>query len=131
MKKLLLLSLLILSFSCEKDETFSEVLPIDNEVPDTQSISDIVNSLGDATIGLDIYLNSRDVNDRSCVNCHLSPTGIDIVQFGKTNIILQDSIVVKRATDHVSLTESYHIAAYLKSLNPCSPGLRSPSLIKL
>ena len=117
MKKLLLLSLLIFSFSCDKDETFSEVLPIDNDVPDTQSISDIVNSLGDATIGLDIYLNSRDVNDRSCVNCHLSPTGIDIVQFGKTNIILQDSIVVKRATDHVSLTESYHIAAYLKSLN--------------
>jgi hypothetical protein len=117
MKKIFLLVLLIFLFSCEKDETYIEDSPIDNEVLDAQSISDQVNSLGDATIGLDIYLNSRDVNDRSCVNCHLSPTGIDIVQFGKTNINLQDSIVVKRATDHVSLTESYHIAAYLKSLN--------------
>ncbi len=60
---------------------------------------------------------------RSCVNCHLSPSGFDLVFFGKSNAGEQDSIIIQRAVfdpntghGHVSLEDAYHIAAYLRSL---------------
>ena len=115
MKKLLTLLVIVSLFSCEKEEIYIEVPPIDVEI--SNNISDSVDLYGDSSLGLDIYLNSKDSDGRSCISCHLSPTGIDIVQFGKIDITQQDSIVVKRATGHITLEESYHIAAYLKTLN--------------
>lgn len=112
MKKLLLPLIVLSLFSCEKEEIYIE--PVQ---PTYKSISDSVDEYGDSDLGLDIYLNSKDINGRSCVNCHLSPTGVDIVQFGKISIKEQDSIVVTRAMTHISKEESYHIAAYLKTLN--------------
>ena len=99
--------------------------PIQLNINNTKSInavfqkitSILVDKYGIESKGLQLYLNKKDVNGRACVNCHLSPTGADIVQFGKSSIRLQDSIVVKRATEHVSLEDAYHIAAYLKKLN--------------
>lgn len=115
MKKLILLIFVLTVMSCEKDEIYIEVPPVDVSISD--NISDSVDLYGDSSLGLNIYLNSKDSDGRSCVSCHLSPTGIDIVQFGKIDIRQQDSIVVKRATGHITLEESYHIAAYLKTLN--------------
>lgn len=115
MKKLILLVFVLTVMSCEKDEIYIEVPPVDIEI--SNNISDSVDLYGDSSLGLNLYLNSKDSDGRSCVSCHLSPTGIDIVQFGKTDIRQQDSIVVKRATGHITLEESYHIAAYLKTLN--------------
>ena len=115
MKKLILLIFVLTVISCEKDEIYIEVSSVDVEIPN--NISDSVDLYGDSSLGLNIYLNSKDSDGRSCVSCHLSPTGIDIVQFGKIDIRQQDSIVVKRATGHITLEESYHIAAYLKTLN--------------
>jgi hypothetical protein len=115
MKKLILLVFVLTVMSCEKDEIYIEVPPVDVEI--SNNISDSVDLYGDSSLGLNIYLNSKDSDGRSCVSCHLSPTGIDIVQFGKIDIRQQDSIVVKRATGHITLEESYHIAAYLKTLN--------------
>jgi hypothetical protein len=115
MKKLILLVFVLTVMSCEKDEIYVEVPPVDIEI--SNNISDSVDLYGDSSLGLNLYLNSKDSDGRSCVSCHLSPTGIDIVQFGKIDIRQQDSIVVKRATGHITLEESYHIAAYLKTLN--------------
>ncbi len=115
MKKIILLIFVLTVMSCEKDEIYIEVPPVGVEI--FNNISDSVNLYGDSSLGLNIYLNSKDSDGRSCVSCHLSPTGIDIVQFGKIDIRQQDSIVVKRATGHITLEESYHIAAYLKTLN--------------
>ena len=115
MKKLILLVFVLTVMSCEKDEIYIEVPPVDIEI--SNNISDSVDLYGDSSLGLNLYLNSKDSDGRSCVSCHLSPTGIDIVQFGKIDIRQQDSIVVKRATGHITLEESYHIAAYLKTLN--------------
>ena len=115
MKKLILLVFVLTVMSCEKDEIYIEVPPVDVEI--SNNISDSVDLYGDSSLGLNLYLNSKDSDGRSCVSCHLSPTGIDIVQFGKIDIRQQDSIVVKRATGHITLEESYHIAAYLKTLN--------------
>ena len=114
MKKLILLVFVLTVMSCEKDEIYIEVPPVDIEI--SNNISDSVDLYGDSSLGLNLYLNSKDSDGRSCVSCHLSPTGIDIVQFGKIDIRQQDSIVVKRATGHITLEESYHIAAYLKTL---------------
>ena len=115
MKKLILLVFVLTVMSCEKDEIYIEVPQVDIEI--SNNISDSVDLYGDSSLGLNLYLNSKDSDGRSCVSCHLSPTGIDIVQFGKIDIRQQDSIVVKRATGHITLEESYHIAAYLKTLN--------------
>jgi len=115
MKKLILLVFVLTVMSCEKDEIYIEVPPVDVVI--SNDISDSVDLYGDSSLGLNIYLNSKDSDGRSCISCHLSPTGIDIVQFGKIDIRQQDSIVVKRATGHITLEESYHIAAYLKTLN--------------
>ena len=115
MKKLILLVFVLTVMSCEKDEIYIEVPPVDIEI--SNNISDSVDLYGDSSLGLNLYLNSKDSDGRSCVSCHLSPTGIDIVQLGKIDIRQQDSIVVKRATGHITLEESYHIAAYLKTLN--------------
>ena len=115
MKKLILLVFVLTVMSCENDEIYIEVPPVDIEI--SNNISDSVDLYGDSSLGLNLYLNSKDSDGRSCVSCHLSPTGIDIVQFGKIDIRQQDSIVVKRATGHITLEESYHIAAYLKTLN--------------
>jgi len=115
MKKLILLVFVLTVMSCEKDEIYIEVPPVDIEI--SNNISDSVDLYGDSSLGLNLYLNSKDSDGRSCVSCHLSPTGIDIVQFGKIDIRQQESIVVKRATGHITLEESYHIAAYLKTLN--------------
>ena len=125
MKKLILLVFVLTVMSCEKDEIYIEVPPVDIEI--SNNISDSVDLYGDSSLGLNLYLNSKDSDGRSCVSCHLSPTGIDIVQFGKIDIRQQDSIVVKRATGHITLEESYHIAAYLKTLNaqPNNNGLLS------
>ena len=99
------------------------------------SISDSVDMFGESSKGLDIYLNTTDVNGRSCVNCHLSPTGMDIVRFGKISPMSQDSIVVTRAMGHISTEDSYHVAAYIRKLknelniipNGNSPVLEEPS----
>ena len=115
MKKLILLVFVLTVMSCEKDEIYIEVPPVDVVI--SNDISDSVDLYGDSSLGLNLYLNSKDSDGRSCISCHLSPTGIDIVQFGKIDIRQQDSIVVKRATGHITLEESYHIAAYLKTLN--------------
>jgi hypothetical protein len=57
------------------------------------------------------------------VNCHIAPNGFDLVHFGRSNQRLQDSIIVSRALldhssgiGHISLEESFHVAAYLKRL---------------
>ena len=115
MKKLCLLVFVLTVMSCEKEEIYDKVPSVD--VENFKNISDAVDLYGDSSLGLDMYLNSKDSNGRSCISCHLSPTGIDIVQFGKIDIRLQDSIVIKRAAEHITLEESYHIAAYLKTLN--------------
>lgn len=104
--------------SCEK-ETLLPIEPVnqDTEGPEQSDyISDSVSIHGDASMGLSIYLNSLDVNGRACVNCHLSPTGVDIAQFGKVNQKSQDSIIVKRAMEHITKEEAYHIAAYIRQL---------------
>ena len=85
--------------------------------------SDSITQYGSAALGLDLYLNQPDLNGRSCVNCHLSPTGFDLVFFGKSDTRAQDSIIIQRAVfdpqtghGHVSVEDAYHIAAYLRSL---------------
>ena len=85
--------------------------------------SDSVTQYGSAALGLDLYLGQPDLSGRSCVNCHLSPTGFDLVFFGKSGTRAQDSIIIQRAVfdpqtghGHVSVEDAYHIAAYLRSL---------------
>lgn len=85
--------------------------------------SDSISQYGSSALGLDLYLDQPDLNGRSCVNCHLSPTGFDLVFFGKSNSRAQDSIIIQRAVfdpqtghGHVSIEDAYHIAAYLRSL---------------
>lgn len=85
--------------------------------------SDSITQYGSAALGLDLYLDQPDLNGRSCVNCHLSPTGFDLVFFGKSDTRAQDSIIIQRAVfdpqtghGHVSVEDAYHIAAYLRSL---------------
>lgn len=85
--------------------------------------SDSITQYGSAALGLDLYLDRPDLNGRSCVNCHLSPTGFDLVFFGKSDTRAQDSIIIQRAVfdpqtghGHVSVEDAYHIAAYLRSL---------------
>ena len=102
--------------SCNKTPT--QITPI------TQvNWSDSVTQYGSSALGLDLYLDQPDLNGRSCVNCHLSPTGFDLVFFGKSNTRAQDSIIIQRAVfdpqtghGHVSIEDAYHIAAYLRSL---------------
>lgn len=119
MKKFLLITLVVFFASCEKEDILEPIDPVQpvTTVAQSDNVSDSVDTYGDASKGLDIYLNSLDVNGRACVNCHLSPTGIDIAQFGKVTIKEQDSIVMHRAMGHISKEEAYHIAAYIKSLN--------------
>lgn len=85
--------------------------------------SDSITLYGSASLGLDLYLDQPELNGLSCVNCHLSPSGFDLVFFGKSNASEQDSIIIQRAVfdlntghGHVSLEDAYHIAAYLRSL---------------
>ena len=85
--------------------------------------SDSITLYGSASLGLDLYLNQPDLDGRSCLNCHLSPTGFDLVFFGKSEPRNQDSIIVQRAVfdaqtghGHVSLDDAYHVAAYLRSI---------------
>ena len=115
LKNLIFLILILSILSCEKEEIYIEIPPVDVSISD--NISDLIDLYGDSSLGLDIYLKTTDVNGRACVNCHLSPTGVDIVQFGKINLKSQDSIVIKRAVEHISLEDAYHIAAYLRTLN--------------
>lgn len=122
MKKLLTLLVIVSLFSCEKEDIFEPTpLPTQETVAQSDDVSDSVDIYGDPSKGLDLYLgrntNGLDMNGRACVNCHLSPTGVDIAQFGKINIKSQDSIVMHRAMGHISKEDSYHIAAYIKSLN--------------
>lgn len=118
MKKMLYLMVVVLMFSCEEETLF----PIDPVNPNTQGpaqsddISDSVTIHGDASLGLSIYRNSLDMDGRACINCHLSPTGIDIAQFGMANQKSQDSIIVHRGMQHISKEETYHIAAYIRQL---------------
>lgn len=95
--------------------------PVITGIAQSPFVSDSVDSFGDPTKGLDLYLGKTpdglDQNGRACVNCHLSPTGIDIVQFGRINERSQDSIVMLRGMEHLGQDQVYHIAAYLKSLN--------------
>ncbi len=117
MNKAILLPLLsFLVMACQKTPA-----PID---PTPQvNWSDSITLYGSASLGLDLYLDQPDLNGRSCVNCHLSPSGFDLVFFGKSNAGEQDSIIIQRAVfdpntghGHVSLEDAYHIAAYLRSL---------------
>ena len=85
--------------------------------------TDSITKYGQADLGLDLYLNQPDLNGRSCVNCHLSPTGLDLVFFGKSNPQAQDSIVIQRTVfdpqtghGHLSVEDAYHIASYLRSV---------------
>ena len=85
--------------------------------------TNMVEENGNPDLGLDIYLNRLDPNGRACVNCHIAPNGFDLVHFGRSNQRLQDSIIVSRALldhssgiGHISLEESFHVAAYLKRL---------------
>jgi len=106
----------LLLLSCQKNPP-----PVD---PTPQvDWSDSITQYGSAALGLDLYLNQPDLNGRSCVNCHLSPTGFDLVFFGKSDTRVQDSIIIQRAVfdpqtghGHVSIEDAYHIAAYLRSL---------------
>jgi len=123
MKRLLQILLVLTIVSCQKEDIYEPIDPIvpSTTVAQSDNITDSVDTHGDASKGLALYLgdnpNGIDMNGRACVNCHLSPTGVDIVQFGKINIKSQDSIVVHRAMDHISKEDAYHIAAYLKTLN--------------
>jgi|TARA_B110000908_G_scaffold106092_1_gene124916 hypothetical protein len=106
----------LIAISCQKTNP-----PIDpNKEVDW---SDSITLYGSASLGLDLYLNQPDLDGRSCLNCHLSPTGFDLVFFGKSDLRNQDSIVLQRAVfdaqtghGHVSLDDAYHVAAYLRSL---------------
>ena len=105
--------------SCSKEE----IAPLTPSQSPAELISIQVDSKGDPVKGLDAYLHRLDKNNRACVTCHLSPSGFDIIAFGKTNPYLQDSIIIQRATfnesnqkGHVSIADAYHIAAYLKKL---------------
>lgn len=129
MKNVLLFAVFALLLACEKEPI---PVPVNSQstmvpgMPPEESISDLVDANGDAARGLDLYLgidpNGIDPNGRACVNCHLSPTGVDIAQFGKTSITEQDAIVVHRALGHVAEADAYHIAAYIKSLDVAPNG---------
>ena len=73
MNKAILLPLLsFLVMACQKTPA-----PID---PTPQvNWSDSITLYGSASLGLDLYLDQPDLNGRSCVNCHLSPSGFDLV----------------------------------------------------
>lgn len=109
------LILITLSTSCER------INPITSDVQ--VNWSDSIDKYGMSQLGLNLYLNQTDLNGRSCVNCHISPNGFDLVFFGKSDLKEQDSIIVQRAVfnpqtghGHVSLEDAYHIAAYLRHL---------------
>lgn len=116
------------AISCSKNDS-TNIIPINNNtgntttVSTTQTITDKINQLGDPAKGLNIYLTVLDNNKRACVNCHISSDGFDIMFFGKTDPLQQDSIIIERAvfnpknnTGHISLENAYHIAAYFKQL---------------
>jgi hypothetical protein len=128
MKHFSLLFLCSIVISCSKSDT-TTIVPNNNNTSSTsptvtaQTITDKINQLGDPSKGLNIYLTVLDNNKRACVNCHLSNDGFDIMFFGKTDPLLQDSIIIERAvfnpknnTGHISLENAYHIAAYFKQL---------------
>ncbi len=115
------------TISCSKSDSTTIVQNTgssnSNPVVPVQTITDKINQLGDPSKGLNIYLTVLDNNKRACVNCHLSTDGFDIMFFGKTDPLLQDSIIIERAvfnpitnTGHISLQDAYHIAAYFKQL---------------
>ena len=55
MKKLILLVFVLTVMSCEKDEIYIEVPPVDIEI--SNNISDSVDLYGDSSLGLNLYLN--------------------------------------------------------------------------
>ena len=69
MKKLYLLAFVLTVMSCEKEEIYDKVPSVD--VENFYNISDSVDIYGDSSLGLDMYLNSKDSNGRSCISCHL------------------------------------------------------------
>jgi hypothetical protein len=115
------------ALSCNKNDSLTI---IQNTKPNNlnllipvQTITDKINQFGDPSKGLNIYLTVLDNNNRACVNCHLSTDGFDIMFFGKSDQLLQDSIIIERAvfnpvtnTGHISLQDAYHIAAYFKQV---------------
>ena len=127
MKKFGLILIIFSIISCNKSDTIPNVQNTgsnsQNPVIAVETITDKINQFGDPSKGLNIYLTVLDNNKRACVNCHLSTDGFDIMFFGKTNQLLQDSILIERAvfnpanhTGHISLQDAYHIAAYFKQL---------------
>ncbi len=127
MKFIYILIVLFFTISCSKGDSTTVVqnAGTNNTNPATpiQTITDKINQFGDPSKGLNIYLNVLDKNNRACVNCHLSTDGFDIMFFGKTDPLLQDSIIIERAvfnpttnTGHISLQDAYHIAAYFKQI---------------
>ncbi len=127
MKYIGILILLFSALSCNKSDSTTIVQNMASNSPNpvipVQTITDKINQLGDPSKGLNIYLTVLDNNKRACVNCHLSTDGFDIMFFGKTDPLLQDSIIIERAvfnpttnTGHISLQDAYHIAAYFKQI---------------
>jgi hypothetical protein len=127
MKYNFILITLFFTISCSKSDssTIIQNTGINNPNPviPVQTITDKINQFGDPSKGLNIYLNVLDNNKRACVNCHLSTDGFDIMFFGKTDQLSQDSIIIERAvfnpttnTGHISLQDAYHIAAYFKQI---------------
>ena len=127
MKYIGVLIIFFCTISCSKSDSTTIVQNTgssnSNPVVSVQTITDKINQLGDPSKGLNIYLTVLDNNKRACVNCHLSTDGFDIMFFGKTDPLLQDSIIIERAvfnpitnTGHISLQDAYHIAAYFKQL---------------
>jgi hypothetical protein len=104
MKYINLIFLCSFAISCSKTDT-TTILPNNNNnnsgnttpIANAQTITDKINQLGDPSKGLNIYLTVLDNNKRACVNCHLSTDGFDIMFFGKTDPLLQDSIIIERA----------------------------------
>lgn len=85
-----------------------------------------IEPVGDPSQGLSIYLNKQDSKGRTCVSCHGSPDGLDIVDFGKIDPREQDETVMKRSLEHVSREDAAHIVAYLKTLQARPNGNSAP-----
>jgi hypothetical protein len=115
MKKIIFVA--ILFSSCSKE---------DDILPKTESIQ------GDANLGLAVYTTKTDAKGRTCISCHASPDGLDIVDFGKLNVTEEEATIFKRSLDHVSKEDAANLVAYFKTLrtrvtpNGNEPPIKAP-----
>jgi hypothetical protein len=108
----------ILFASCSKDDAVLPKAELDIQ--------------GDANLGLIAYTTKTDSKGRTCMSCHTSPEGLDIVAFGKMNITEEERTIFKRSLDHVSREDAANLVAYFKTLrtkvtpNENEPPIKAP-----